>query len=133
MIGDELELSTRAVNALRRAHISSVQELLAKSRSELLKVRGLGGKTLKEIEDLLLEQGLQLSGSPALSLNRRESLQLIRNAYRRDDKLPLVHYAFLLDLANNDYGLSTEQIVKNVETLLNGFEDDLEQFFLEDS
>lgn len=57
---DELELSVRAYNCLKRANISSLGELTRKSEDDLMKVRNCGRKTLDELKKKLDEKGLAL-------------------------------------------------------------------------
>jgi len=57
---DELELSVRAYNCLKRANISSLGELTRKSEEDLMKVRNCGRKTLDELMKKLEEKGLAL-------------------------------------------------------------------------
>ncbi len=58
---DELELSVRSYNCLKRAGINTVQELVAKTPDEMMKVRNLGKKSLDEVLAKLKDLGLQLS------------------------------------------------------------------------
>lgn len=53
MLIEELDLSVRANNCLKRAGISTVLELTQKSEDEMMKVRNLGKKSLKEVKDKL--------------------------------------------------------------------------------
>jgi DNA-directed RNA polymerase subunit alpha len=55
---EELDLSVRSYNCLKRAAISTVSELCSKSEEEMMKVRNLGKKSLKEVKDKLEELGL---------------------------------------------------------------------------
>lgn len=55
---EELDLSVRAYNCLKRDAIHTLQDLTSKSESEMMKIRNLGKKSLKEIEDKLAELGL---------------------------------------------------------------------------
>lgn len=55
---DELDLSVRSYNCLRRQGFQTVQELTQISEDEMMKFRNLGKKSLKEIEDKLAELGL---------------------------------------------------------------------------
>lgn len=55
---DELELSVRSSNCLRAANIQTIQELVTKSESEMLKFRNFGRKSLNEISSILEEMGL---------------------------------------------------------------------------
>lgn len=55
---EELELSVRSYNCLKRASISTIGELTSKTEDEMMKVRNLGKKSLKEVKDKLLSLGL---------------------------------------------------------------------------
>ena len=57
---DELELSVRSYNCLKRAGINTVEELCNKSPEEMMKVRNLGKKSLDEVLAKLDELGLHL-------------------------------------------------------------------------
>ncbi len=57
---EELELSVRSSNCLKRAGINSVGELVSKTEDDLMKVRNLGKKSLQEIKDKLDEIDLSL-------------------------------------------------------------------------
>ena len=56
---EELELSVRSSNCLRAAEIKSIGDLVQKGEPEMLKFRNFGRKSLKEIQDILGEMGLQ--------------------------------------------------------------------------
>lgn len=58
---DELELSVRSYNCLKRAGINTVQQLCEKTPDEMMKVRNLGRKSLEEVLDKLKELNLSLS------------------------------------------------------------------------
>ena len=58
---DELELSVRSYNCLKRAGINTVEELTNKTPEDMMKVRNLGRKSLEEVLAKLKELGLQLS------------------------------------------------------------------------
>lgn len=58
---DELELSVRSYNCLKRAGINTVEELINKTPDEMMKVRNLGKKSLEEVLAKLKEMGLQLN------------------------------------------------------------------------
>ncbi len=58
---DELELSVRSYNCLKRAGINTVAELVNKTPDEMMKVRNLGRKSLEEVLAKLNELGLQLN------------------------------------------------------------------------
>ena len=58
---DELELSVRSYNCLKRAGINTVEELCNKTPDDMMKVRNLGRKSLDEVLAKLKELGLQLN------------------------------------------------------------------------
>ena len=60
---DELELSVRSYNCLKRAGINTVEELCNKTSEDMMKVRNLGRKSLEEVLAKLKELGLQLKPS----------------------------------------------------------------------
>lgn len=60
---EELELSVRSYNCLKRAGISTVRELTEKSQEDMMKVRNLGRKSLDEVEAKLHELGLSFKDS----------------------------------------------------------------------
>ncbi|MTI48308.1 DNA-directed RNA polymerase subunit alpha [Sporosalibacterium faouarense] len=57
---EELDLSVRSYNCLKRAGINTVEELTQKSEEDMMKVRNLGKKSLEEVEHKLAELGLGL-------------------------------------------------------------------------
>lgn len=57
---EELELSVRAYNCLKRAGINSVAELVQRNQEDMMKVRNLGRKSLEEVEQKLQDLGLSL-------------------------------------------------------------------------
>lgn len=58
---DELELSVRSYNCLKRAGINTVEELTNKTSDDMMKVRNLGRKSLEEVLAKLKELGLSLN------------------------------------------------------------------------
>ena len=60
---DELELSVRSYNCLKRAGINTVEELCNRTSEDMMKVRNLGRKSLEEVLAKLKELGLQLNVS----------------------------------------------------------------------
>ena len=54
----DLDLTVRSYNCLKRAGISTVQELTEKSEEEMSRVRNLGKKSLKEVKEKLAELNL---------------------------------------------------------------------------
>lgn len=57
---EDLDFSVRAYNCLKRAGIHNLQDLVNKSESEMMKIRNLGRKSLKEVLDKVKELGLVL-------------------------------------------------------------------------
>jgi DNA-directed RNA polymerase subunit alpha len=54
----DMDLSVRAVNCLKSADIETLGELVSRSKSDLLKFRNFGKKSLVELEQLVKEKGL---------------------------------------------------------------------------
>ena len=57
---EDLDFSVRAYNCLKRDGIHTLQDLVNKSESEMMKIRNLGKKSLKEVLDKIIELGLVL-------------------------------------------------------------------------
>ena len=60
---EELELSVRSFNCLKRASINTVEELTQRTEEDMMKVRNLGKKSLDEVKQKLAELGLSLMQS----------------------------------------------------------------------
>jgi DNA-directed RNA polymerase subunit alpha len=60
---EELDLSVRSYNCLKRAGINTVQELVQKSEEDMMKVRNLGKKSLEEVQQKLEALNLSLKQS----------------------------------------------------------------------
>ena len=60
---EELDLSVRAFNCLKRAGINTVAELVQRNQEDMMKVRNLGKKSLEEVEQKLIALGLALKTS----------------------------------------------------------------------
>ena len=60
---DELDLSVRSYNCLKRAGINTVEELCSRTSEDMMKVRNLGRKSLEEVLAKLKELGLELNPS----------------------------------------------------------------------
>jgi DNA-directed RNA polymerase subunit alpha len=58
---EELDLSVRSFNCLKRANINTVEDLISKTEDEMIKVRNLGRKSLEEVEQKLAMMGLSLA------------------------------------------------------------------------
>ncbi len=63
MTVEELDLSVRSYNCLKRAAINTVEELTEKTEEDMMKVRNLGKKSLEEVQKKLAELGLSLKSS----------------------------------------------------------------------
>ena len=57
---EDLDFSVRAYNCLKRANIHTLQDLVNKSESDMMKIRNLGKKSLKEVLDKIRDMGLVL-------------------------------------------------------------------------
>jgi len=57
---EDLDLSVRAYNCLKRAGIQTVQDLTERSENDMMKVRNLGKKSLKDVKEKLIDLGLGL-------------------------------------------------------------------------
>lgn len=87
---EELEITYRASRVLRRAGILTVGHLVGHSRSSLLEIDGLGGKTLGNIEDGLAAAGYALAASEPrprrgrpkerAAINRRANAVMLRES-----------------------------------------------------
>ncbi len=60
---EELDLSVRSFNCLKRANINTVEDLIGKTEEEMIKVRNLGRKSLEEVIHKLAMMGLSLASS----------------------------------------------------------------------
>ena len=58
---EELDLSVRSFNCLKRANINTVEDLISKTEEEMIKVRNLGHKSLEEVQQKLAMMGLSLA------------------------------------------------------------------------
>ena len=58
---EELDLSVRSFNCLKRANINTVEDLISKTEDEMMKVRNLGRKSLEEVINKLNMMGLSLA------------------------------------------------------------------------
>ncbi|MGW5331055.1 DNA-directed RNA polymerase subunit alpha C-terminal domain-containing protein, partial [Streptomyces sp. NPDC004014] len=61
---EELELTVRSYNCLKREGVHSVGELLARSEADLLDIRNFGAKSIDEVKEKLAGMGLGLKDSP---------------------------------------------------------------------
>ena len=58
---EELDLSVRSFNCLKRANINTVADLISKTEEDMMKVRNLGRKSLEEVINKLAQMGLSLA------------------------------------------------------------------------
>lgn len=58
---EELDLSVRSFNCLKRANINTVRDLISKTPEEMMKVRNMGKKSLDEVQNKLANMGLALA------------------------------------------------------------------------
>ena len=72
---EQLDLSVRTMNCLRRSGITTVGELVSKKPKELLKLRNFGQKSYREIEERLKELGLSLAPQVELKKEKEEGAQ----------------------------------------------------------
>ena len=66
---EELDLSVRSFNCLKRANINTVEDLINKTQDEMIKVRNLGRKSLEEVEHKLAMMGLSLASESSSNNN----------------------------------------------------------------
>ena len=62
---EDLELTVRSYNCLKREGIHTVGELMARSEADLMDIRNFGAKSIDEVKEKLYELGLSLKDSPA--------------------------------------------------------------------
>jgi DNA-directed RNA polymerase subunit alpha len=72
---EQLDLSVRTMNCLRRSNITTVGELIGKGTKELLKLRNFGQKSYQEIEDRLASIGLSLNPKVEQETEEGEEVQ----------------------------------------------------------
>ena len=58
---EELDLSVRSFNCLKRANINTVEDLISKTEDDMMKVRNMGRKSLEEVQNKLAMMGLSLA------------------------------------------------------------------------
>lgn len=76
---DELELSVRAHNCLKRAEIGRFADLVSLKEAELLKFRNFGKKSLTELRDLVANQGLEFGMNVDQYLKEEPKSMLVNN------------------------------------------------------
>ena len=58
---EELDLSVRSFNCLKRANINNVEDLISRTGEDMMKVRNMGRKSLEEVQNKLAMMGLSLA------------------------------------------------------------------------
>ena len=66
---EELDLSVRSFNCLKRANINNVEDLISRTGEDLMKVRNMGRKSLEEVQNKLAMMGLSLASDDSANSN----------------------------------------------------------------
>ena len=66
---EELDLSVRSFNCLKRANINNVEDLISRTGEDMMKVRNMGRKSLEEVQNKLAAMGLSLAGDDSSNNN----------------------------------------------------------------
>ena len=66
---EELDLSVRSFNCLKRANINNVEDLISRTGEDMMKVRNMGRKSLEEVQNKLAMMGTSLASDDAASSN----------------------------------------------------------------
>ena len=66
---EELDLSVRSFNCLKRANINNVEDLISRTGEDMMKVRNMGRKSLEEVQNKLAAMGLSLASEDAAGNN----------------------------------------------------------------
>ena len=66
---EELDLSVRSFNCLKRANINNVEDLISRTGEDMMKVRNMGRKSLEEVQNKLAMMGLSLASDDSNSSN----------------------------------------------------------------
>ena len=66
---EELDLSVRSFNCLKRANINNVEDLISRTGEEMMKVRNMGRKSLEEVQNKLAMMGLSLASDDSANSN----------------------------------------------------------------
>jgi len=66
---EELDLSVRSFNCLKRANINNVEDLISKTGEDMMKVRNMGRKSLEEVQNKLAAMGLSLASDDSAGNN----------------------------------------------------------------
>ena len=66
---EELDLSVRSFNCLKRANINNVEDLISRTGEDIMKVRNMGRKSLEEVQNKLAMMGLSLASDDSANSN----------------------------------------------------------------
>ena len=66
---EELDLSERSFNCLKRANINNVEDLISRTGEDMMKVRNMGRKSLEEVQNKLAMMGLSLASDDSANSN----------------------------------------------------------------
>ena len=66
---EELDLSVRSLNCLKRANINNVEDLISRTGEDMMKVRNMGRKSLEEVQNKLAMMGLSLASDDSANSN----------------------------------------------------------------
>ncbi|MBE6932868.1 MAG: DNA-directed RNA polymerase subunit alpha, partial [Ruminococcaceae bacterium] len=66
---EELDLSVRSFNCLKRANINNVEDLISRTGEDMMKVRNMGRKSLEEVQNKLAMMGLSLASEDSSANN----------------------------------------------------------------
>lgn len=127
---DELDLSIRSHNCLKRAGIITIADLIAKTEEDLIKVRNLGRRSLEEVLAVIFAHGFSIKDDPEepviYKFGSRVAEANIRN-YVLDSDGHLVDF-FKLPIASNSVAIDTNE--DSTDTPVLTTEDELEKIDL---
>ena len=70
---EELDLSVRSFNCLKRANINNVEDLISRTGEDMMKVRNMGRKSLEEVQNKLAMMGLSLASDDSANSNNNNN------------------------------------------------------------
>ena len=86
---EELDLSVRSFNCLKRANINTVEDLISKTEDEMMKVRNLGRKSLEEVINKLAMMGLHLADEDNNNFSMPADVpRLTKNPDKEETEMP---------------------------------------------
>ena len=102
---EDMDLSVRSYNCLKRAGIDTLEDIIQKTEEEMIKIRNLGRKNLEEIEWKLHDFGLTLKDKTPPKISGKEKLIRRITACSNED----LEYAFVGGSCPNEFGLFDER------------------------